>query len=140
MIAEEVGILRELLDGRADCEIRNADDKIPLHRALLRSKPQLVGSFIGGLLKSVTDANGQSLEGVLSANYATQIEETNILRLLLSHEAQVDSSLHDSGFTPLHVAVTTGHLSAVKLLLQKNADIEAKDNVGNTSLHRAAYD
>lgn len=37
-----------------------------------------------------------------------------------------------------HWAAENGHKSVVQLLLQKGADVAAKDNIGRTALHRTA--
>lgn len=38
---------------------------------------------------------------------------------------------------PLHIAITRGHISAVRLLLDRGADPNAVDGTGSTALHAA---
>ena len=40
-----------------------------------------------------------------------------------------------SGRTPLHLAAEKGHVEVVEYLLQKEANVEARDNDGNVPLH-----
>jgi ankyrin repeat protein len=57
-------------------------------------------------------------------------------------EASVTSSLgNDNVFheTPLHLAVKSGNLQGVKILLENKANIHAKDKLDLTSLHLAAF-
>ena len=42
------------------------------------------------------------------------------------------------GYTPLHEAVSNGHLDILKLLLRKQADVNSRANSGYTPLHLAA--
>ncbi len=45
----------------------------------------------------------------------------------------------EEGMTVLHKAVANNHVECVKLLINKSADIEARDNELRTPLHLAAY-
>ena len=42
------------------------------------------------------------------------------------------------GWTPLHTAAGLGNAEAIKLLVERKADIEARNMLGQTPLHRAA--
>ena len=46
----------------------------------------------------------------------------------------------ESGFTPLHIAVSNGYLDMCQMLLEYKADVHARDNKGNTPLHLALSD
>jgi ankyrin repeat protein len=44
----------------------------------------------------------------------------------------------ESGFTPLHLAASEGHLDICRMLLERNADVHVHDGNGDTPLHLAA--
>jgi ankyrin repeat protein len=60
---------------------------------------------------------------------------TETMRLLLSHGADVTA--HHDGITPLHVAVHSGQLDRVEMLLAAGADVVHSNNSGGTALHTA---
>lgn len=60
----------------------------------------------------------------------THREDTESVRRLLEKGAYKN--------TPLHLASARGHIGIAKILIEKGAKIEAKDNYGNTPLHLAA--
>ena len=59
----------------------------------------------------------------------------NILRILLAHGANVNQKVDSSGRTPLQAAVETGQEEFVKLLLTRDADVNATNDNGETPLH-----
>lgn len=44
-----------------------------------------------------------------------------------------------TGWTPLHLATYFGHKDVMELLLSRGADINAINEMGDTSLHKAAF-
>jgi len=64
--------------------------------------------------------------------------EVQHVQNLLKARANVNARYYTSGCTPLHWAAHFGHEAVVRLLLENNADIEARDNDGRTPLHWAA--
>ena len=60
------------------------------------------------------------------------------LQFLLHFDADIDAR-NTNGWTPLHVAAQSGEFEAIRLLLRRGADKDARDDVyGWTPLHVAA--
>lgn len=64
------------------------------------------------------------------------MDTKEMVELLLSRKVDIGSKAEQS-WTPLLIASTGGHEEAVELLLDKGANIEAKQAQGNTALHLA---
>ncbi|KAF1001577.1 hypothetical protein AG4045_024200 [Apium graveolens] len=62
--------------------------------------------------------------------------ETLIVELLLAHRASMERS-ESSTWGPIHLAAGGGHVEILKLLLLKNANVNALTKDGNTALHIA---
>ncbi len=43
---------------------------------------------------------------------------------------------NDGGFTPLHAAALNGHKEIAELLIEKGADLNAKDGIGSKTTAR----
>ena len=54
------------------------------------------------------------------------------MRLLLEHDADVDRPKQDDGSTPLYVSCKNGHVDAVRLLLDRGADVDRAHQDGST--------
>lgn len=63
---------------------------------------------------------------------------TEIVQLLLERGVGADITDDASCRTPLHLATRNGHEAVVRVLLERGADINAKDVDGRTALHFAA--
>jgi ankyrin repeat protein len=62
--------------------------------------------------------------------YADRLRRRVVVRLLLKKSANTEVKIEDSwAVTPLWVAAANGHEAVVGLLLEKGANIEAKDNL-----------
>jgi len=62
-----------------------------------------------------------------------------VVRLLLENKAKIAAKGRD-GNSPLHLAAEEGHEDVVELLLEYNANIEAKSNVSTRACGRSGDD
>jgi ankyrin repeat protein len=87
------------------------------------------------------DVNARDKEGRSSLYYAAQKGDVDALKALLAAGANLDVRTAE-GVTPL-MAAASGYdeteLSALRLLLDKGVDVNAKDTYGNTALIGAAW-
>lgn len=70
---------------------------------------------------------------------AAILGNAQIVELLISHGASIETEDVATGTAPLHAAASQGHLSVVKILIEHGANIDAaRTSDGETSLHAAA--
>jgi ankyrin repeat protein len=88
---------------------------------------------------SVRDRNGQTpLHWLGFPNWTSEPIDTAIIDLFLAHGAKLGDTDLD-GNTPLHLAVRClTQVNAVRFLLYRGADVDAKNSKGNTPLHEVA--
>jgi ankyrin repeat protein len=77
-------------------------------------------------------------EGWTALHYAAASAEPEMVQILLAHDAQVDA-LSPNQSTPLMMAIRSASLDIVKLLVERGANIELKNQVGMTALDFAVY-
>ena len=147
----------EILHHGADVLAADTDGWTPLHHAALQGHRNCVEA----LLNWVRDRNesGEStitIEDVLGAvdeegatplhaavhvrNYTATPDHVSQLRAVVKLLAAEGASVNQSdynGWTPLHVAVQTGHVALVEELLENGADDQAEDNEGKVALDYA---
>lgn len=64
--------------------------------------------------------------------------DSETIKTLLNICAQDVHAKVKHGATPLHFAAVQGHVTAVQVLLDSAAQIDAQDSAGMTPMHRAA--
>lgn len=134
-------LCKVLLEKGVDINIISKDgySRTPLHIA------SGMGSFesFKFLLDSGASIELKDSEGIDVLHRAVMNNKTNILELLLKNGANANGAFPDSnGYykenTLLHIAAIKNYAEAANVLIQYNADIEAKNKTGKTPLHSAS--
>lgn len=106
----------------------------------------LFKSALAGSMTGVTNAIGKGgkpnfffrpEDQKCSLHVAAEGGSTEICELLLEHGAAIEVIAAASQSTPLLLAAQNDQLSVVQLLISRNANVNAKNGYGNTSLHEA---
>lgn len=124
-------IVRLLLTHGADPEVRTPDGNSVLVNAARVGDRGIVEM----LLDADVDINETDADpaGVTAINIAAYRENVNVFNLLLERGA--DYTIPSAnGFTPLLSAVKSGNLPIVRKLLAKGANLDHKNNAGQTAL------
>ena len=124
-----------LLEQGADPEGRSVLLGVPpLLMAVTRGDPRTVAQ----LLDHHADVNGLGPNGETPLARAAVLGATEIARVLIDRRARVMVRFARVNHTPLHVAAAHGFVPMIQLLLEHEADPEAKDTNGFTPLLKAA--
>jgi len=90
------------------------------------------------LLKQRADVDAESVYGETALYIAARVGNGFMLSVLLDHGAAISGS-RNAKWTPLHEATFHGQDTIVKLLLDRGADIDAKDRYGKTAVECVTY-
>ncbi|KAG8223155.1 hypothetical protein J437_LFUL000578 [Ladona fulva] len=82
--------------------------------------------------------DGETIEGAPPLWCAAAAGHLDVVRLLVHHGAQVNSTTRTNS-TPLRAACFDGHYEIVKFLVDHNADVEVANRHGHTCLMIACY-
>ncbi|KAI4215997.1 MAG: hypothetical protein LQ351_001493 [Letrouitia transgressa] len=144
------GLVRLLIDRGAKVDARNATLRTPLQEALMWGHVLVVET----LLEKGASIQYADNEGWTPLHEAAWRSPARATQLLLDHGADVDAlTNHPQGSvpgpyterdevlqghnTPLHLAAICDDLDALKILLNKGADLYRYDQKGLTALHMA---
>jgi ankyrin repeat protein len=127
----DADIILRLLSGGADVSTRNSEGKTPLYLAVQENRL----TYITPLLSYNSDIFLEDTQGLSPIDLALR-DRSPILQDLIT---PITVSLHDrQGDTILHKAVRYhGSAAVVSLVLERGAWIDARNTVGDTSLHLA---
>ncbi len=89
------------------------------------------------LLQQGADINYHTENGLTPLHIITAKSFGKFLSLALDHDADVNVKTIDSLFTPLHFAAENGNVGTVKVLYWHEADLNAKNILGQTALDMA---
>ncbi|XP_068592214.1 inversin [Cebidichthys violaceus] len=106
----------------------------PLHYGAQSNNAQTVGVFLSH--PSVKDE--PDLEGRTAFMWAAGKGSDDVIRTMLALTPHIDINMADKyGGTALHAASLSGHVSTVKLLLERGALVDSLDVMKHTPLFRA---
>lgn len=135
-IAESrIDMIKLLIDNKANINYSDDDGFTPLNIAIESGDMELT-KF---LITNGANVNSLMQDGVSLIGYAIAQNNMDLLQILIENGANVNYTGGDSwANTPLQTASRLGLDNVVRILLTRNADINAVDMNGNTALHTAA--
>ncbi|XP_036369490.1 E3 ubiquitin-protein ligase mib1-like isoform X5 [Octopus sinensis] len=123
-------IVLMLLEAGADLEIQDDDGDTALHYSSYRATERILEKH-----RDIVDVKKD--DGFTALHVAAVNGRKDIIKTLLTvGQAQIDIRC-TSQMTPLHLAVRECYMGSIELLISKEADINAKDDDGDTCLHLA---
>jgi len=125
-----------LLQHKANPNVQTDGSLSPLHIAAMQGYVNIAKLLIKH--GAAIDANDKKHHHT-PLHIAVTAQENNLelTALLLEEGAKVNIHGTHQGWTPLHLAAVYGRADIAKLLLDKGADIDCKDQINETPLHKA---
>ena len=135
IVESRINIMKLLIDNKANINYTDEDGFTPLNIAIESGDMELT-KF---LITNGANVNSLMQDGVSLIGYAIAQNNMDLLQILIENGANVNYTNGDSwANTPLQTASRLGLDNVVRILLTRNADINAVDMNGNTALHTAA--
>jgi len=123
--------VRNLIEQGFDPNTRDEHKQTGLILAMREPSPRVIDVLIASPKVDVSEVNGSDESPLMMAALKGQ---KDVVEKLLARDAAVNKT----GWAPLHYAATGGHVEIMKILLEKNAFIDAQSPNGTTPLMMAA--
>ena len=135
IVESRINMMKLLIDNKANINYTDENGFNPLNIAIESGNMELT-KF---LITNGANVNSLMQDGVSLIGYAIAQNNMDLLQMLIENGANVNYTNGDSwANTPLQTASRLGLDNVVRILLTRNADINAVDMNGNTALHTAA--
>ena len=135
IVESRINIMKLLIENGANINYTDENGFNPLNIAIESGDMELT-KF---LITNGANVNSLMQDGVSLIGYAIAQNNMDLLQILIENGANVNYTGGDSwANTPLQTASRLGLDNVVRILLTRNADINATDINGNTALHTAA--
>ena len=135
IVESRINMMKLLIDNKANINYTDENGFNPLNIAIESGDMELT-KF---LITNGANVNSLMQDGVSLIGYAIAQNNMDLLQILIENGANVNNTNGDSWTdTPLKTASRLGLDNVVRILLSRNADINAVDMNGNTALHTAA--
>lgn len=135
IVESRINMMKLLIDNKANINYTDENGFNPLNIAI-ESRDMELTKF---LITNGAHVNNLMQDGVSLIGYAIVQNNMDLLQILIENGANVNYTVGDSwANTPLQMASRLGLDNVVRILLTRNADINAVDMNGNTALHTAA--
>ncbi|TKZ36171.1 ankyrin repeat domain-containing protein [Brachyspira catarrhinii] len=136
IVESRIDMMKLLIDNKANINYADEDGFTPFNIAIETGDMDLVKLLVtnGANVNSLMPYGGVNLIG-----WAISENNMDLLQILIENGANINNTDGDSwAGTPLMTASRLGLDNVVRILLSRNADINATDINGNTALHTAA--
>lgn len=135
IVESRINMMKLLIDNKANINYTDENGFNPLNIAIESGDMELT-KF---LITNGANVNSLMQDEVSLIGYAIAQNNMDLLQMLIENGANVNYTNGDSwADTPLKTASRLGLDNVVRILLTRNADINAVDMNGNTALHTAA--
>jgi ankyrin repeat protein len=134
--SEDVSGVRQALHAGVNADAPDQSGRTPLMIAALKGNREIVTI----LLDAGANPNASDSVGETSLMKAIESGNDDLLDLLLDRGANIAAKTRHSGMTALHLAANQVDVTALKVLLNRNPDLNLGDSNGNTALMHAAAD
>lgn len=135
IVESRINIMKLLIDNKANINYADENGFTPLNIAIESGDME----FTKFLITNGANVNSLMQDGLSLIGYAIAQNNMDLLQILIENGANVNYTGGDSwAKTPLQTASRLGLDNVVRILLSRNADINAVDINGNTALHTAA--